>query len=376
MNIVHFGKFYYPISGGIESVNKTLADGAAVAGHKVSVIYFSKSCQITPSEMSGVDLVACPYRVSVSSQPISISYLINCVNLSKGVDIVHIHAPNLLAFFALLFISRKTKILIHWHSDIISKGFLGILIKPLEVFAIKRATKIISTTLSYTNNSKLLNKYRDKVVTIPIGIPDNSIFSLSKLNYDLNYFHKLIESKRLILSVGRLVDYKGFDTLIRASNHFPSNVITIIVGTGPLFDNLNNLIILNKLTDRVILMGRLSNEELFSLFTLSTIFCLPSISRAEAFGVVIIEAMAHGIPIVATDILGSGVQWVNQHGVTGYNVAVGNPEALANACIKILSNDSIRRNFSVASRQRYLNEFTEPQFISRTLELYKEVFSY
>lgn len=122
--------------------------------------------------------------------------------------------------------------------------------------------------------------------------------------------------------------------------------------------------------DRVILAGRLSDAELQALFARATMYCLPSTYRAEAFGVVLLEAMAHGLPVVATEIAGSGVPWVNQHGVSGLNVPVNDAQQLAAACNEILGSDALRQKFAEGARRRFLDEFTESVSVNKMLAVY------
>ena len=100
---------------------------------------------------------------------------------------------------------------------------------------------------------------------------------------------------------------------------------------------------------------------------------MSSTYRAEAFGVVLLEAMANGLPIVATNIPGSGVPWVNQHCITGLIVPIGDAKALANACNDILSSEEMRLEFSRNARSRYLAKFTEAASINRTMKVYSEL---
>jgi glycosyltransferase involved in cell wall biosynthesis len=144
----------------------------------------------------------------------------------------------------------------------------------------------------------------------------------------------------------------------------------VIVGTGPLRADLERQIAALGATDKVILAGRQSDAALHALFRRSELFCLSSIERSEAFGVVLVEAMSHGLPIVATQIEGSGVSWVNQDGVTGLNVPVGDPQALADACNQILSSPELRERFARGARQRFEREFAEQVSVDRMLDVY------
>jgi glycosyltransferase involved in cell wall biosynthesis len=122
--------------------------------------------------------------------------------------------------------------------------------------------------------------------------------------------------------------------------------------------------------DRVVLAGRLDDDALRRLFRRAAVFCLPSVSRAEAFGVVLLEAMARGLPIVASDIAGSGVPWVNQHEATGLNVPAGDASALAGALARLLADPQQRARMGNAARLRFEAEFTASRATQRFLDLY------
>ena len=127
--------------------------------------------------------------------------------------------------------------------------------------------------------------------------------------------------------------------------------------------------------EQVILTGRLDNGVLHALFQRAALYCLPSTSRAEAFGVVLAEAMAYGLPIVASDIPGSGVPWVNQQDNSGLNVPVGDPAALARACNEILNSTELRDRLARGARERFTSEFTEQQSVNRMLAVYDRLVS-
>jgi glycosyltransferase involved in cell wall biosynthesis len=371
--IVHLGKYYSPDAGGIESVTISLACGAVSAGHSVSVVCFKKSPAKSEEFIDGVQIIRTSTVKIIASQPISIKYLINCLKLTKKVDIVHLHAPNMLAAICALFIGRKTKLLIHWHSDVIDKGFLGLILMPFEHVLLRRADSIIATSQAYVNGSKRLSSYLKKISVVPIGV--KAVVGNSEYSVLSPSFEHQISGKKIILAVGRLVAYKGFDVLIRAASDLSDDSIVVIVGDGPLRGFLEAALNSYGLNERVILTGRLSSADLHTLFCKASLFCLPSVSRAEAFGVVLLEAMAYGIPIVATDIPCSGVPWVNQHGITGLNVPVGDSAAFAKACRKILASKELHNKFASGANNRFLKEFREEVFISRVLRVYERLMS-
>ena len=365
--ITHFGKYYYPETGGIESVTSSLASGAALSGYSVVVVCFRKKSGGFDEVINNVRIFRSPINRLISSQPLGIKYLLNCIKESINSSVVHLHAPNMLGALCAIFLSKKIKLLVHWHSDVVNKGILGHLMKPLEYALLRRADVVVATSRIYAEASKTLMPFKNKITVIPIGIKDvSNEIKKSAISVEIE---KKIVGKKIILSVGRLVSYKGFDVLIEAAKYIDDAVV-LIVGEGDLYEHFNSIIKLYGVSDKVFLVGRLSNDELGYLFSKSNIYCMASIHRAEAFGVVLLEAMAYGLPIIATAIPGSGVSWVNKHGVSGINVPVGDAKALARACNDILGSDINRERFSVGARERFLREFTEDVSVNNFMKLY------
>ena len=147
----------------------------------------------------------------------------------------------------------------------------------------------------------------------------------------------------------------------------------VIAGAGPLEANLQRQINEAGVANRVLLVGRVSEGQLTAFYQHARVFCMTSTYRAEAFGVVLLEAMAYGIPVVATEIPGSGVPWVNQDGVSGFNVPIEDPTAMAKALNSILASDVVHSKLSKGARQRYEAYFTEIASVKRIMELYKEL---
>lgn len=370
-NIVHFGKYYFPDAGGIESVTFSLARGAVAFGHSVSVICFEKTPSNSNEVIDGVRVIRTPIMKMIASQPLGIKYFLQCIKAAKNAGVIHLHVPNMLGALCALFIGKRPRLLVHWHSDVINKGLLGKILRPLELALLRRADCIVATSPVYADASETLRPFKDKIAVVPIGVPDakhegtSSKLSASIVNQ--------IRDRKIILAVGRLVPYKGFNVLIDAAKHLSNDSVAVIVGGGPLQQELQQAIELAGVRDRVVLAGRLSDAALHDLFERATLYCLPSTYRAEAFGVVLLEAMTYGLPIVATDIPGSGVPWVNQHGTSGFNVPVGDPVALAAACNQILASPELRDRLSSGARQRFAADFTEEVSVKRMMHTYDQM---
>lgn len=361
MRILHLGKFYPPDFGGIESVTQALATDHARAGHRVEVLCFGRSEQ---GIAKSANLAVRRFRpiATLFSQPLSIAYLVVAIRRARRADIVHVHTPNFLAALAVLLVGSSPRVVVHWHADAEGKGLIGLLTSPIERGMLSRADVIVATSRAYAQASRPLRRHRDKLDIIPIGIDDAR--------------SRLAKPRRVdnqILFVGRLVPYKGLPVLLRAFSIMTQPAQLIIVGTGPEKQKLKALAKKLKVSDRVIFKGRVNQEDLDHLFETSTVFCLPSINRLEAFGVVLIEAMRAGCPVVASDIPGSGVGWVNS---SGLSFPVGDHEALAKQLDRVLSDSEGRDRLSRQARARFEELFERTSMTESFLHLYRRLLGF
>jgi len=352
---LHLGKFYPPEYGGIESVTEALAEDHAAAGHQVRVLCFSR-------QNSGIEkrgrLVLERHRqlAELSSQPLSASYVFAGLRAVRRADIVHLHAPNLLAALVSLATPRRARLVIHWHADIIGKGFISKLVRPLEWLMLRRANAVVCTSQDYSDSSPVLQTWRDKIQVIPIGIDDIDQDSQGGV------------TDGSVLFVGRLVPYKGVPVLLKAAACMGVKAPVNIVGVGPEQAALRRQVKDLGLEDRVRFLGRVNQATLDGLFRRAIVFCLPSVNRLEAFGVVQLEAMRAGCPVVCSAISGSGVVWVNE---TGMHVPVGDHKALAACLDDILSCPELRDRKAREARERFQTEFRRKLMTDRFLSLYE-----
>ncbi len=362
IRVVHLAKFYPPDRGGMEEVCECLAEVAARQGLEVSVTCFVHG-GATTERQEGVLINRHSTTRTIASQPLSWGYLVQAWKVLASPLVVHLHAPNMLAALALAIHPwLRARVVVHWHSDVVGKGVLGRLTRPIEWAMLRRASCVVATSPPYAAASEALALIRERLRVIPLGIRD--------LPQPIRE-----QPERLILAVGRLVPYKGFDVLVSAAALLPSGARVVIAGDGPLRAALQRQIDELGVADRVQLAGRVSEPQLARLYASAAAFCLPSVERSEAFGVVLLEAMRAGLPIVATDLPGSGVPWVNEHGLTGFNVTVGDSSALADALTRLLEDEANRRRMGAAARQRFEAMFIAESTAVAWLELYSELFS-
>jgi rhamnosyl/mannosyltransferase len=176
----------------------------------------------------------------------------------------------------------------------------------------------------------------------------------------------------IILAVGRLIYYKGFKFLVEAARYLPPEYLVLIVGTGPLRSELQAQIDLEGLSDRVMLCGKMPASNLLTYFSVCDVFCLPSTERGEMFGMVQLEAMDFGKPVVGTRIPNSGVCEVNLDNLTGINVPVKDSVAIANAVIKLANNPDLLSAMGCAGRQRVELVYDKSVVIPQFIKIFKE----
>jgi rhamnosyl/mannosyltransferase len=298
--------------------------------------------------------------------------LLNLKTAMKKADIVHLHTPNPLMLAAWWIVGDRSKTLIvTHHSDVVKQKALNYFVSPIEKRVYFFARRILSDSPNYIEGSKVLKEFQPKVQVLPLGI-------------DLDpYLHpapRTIENARelkdkmgnpLWLMVGRLTYYKGYETAIDALAKVDG--MLVVVGTGELEANLKYQANRKGVSERVIWIPSVSQNELVSLYYAATALWFPSTAKSEGFGLVQVEAMACGCPVINTDIKHSGVSWVSINGKTGLTVPVFDSDKLANAANRIAKEKGLREKFSGGAKARALTEFESKKMVERSLKLYEEV---
>lgn len=371
MRILQLSKFYPPVMGGIESVVFELTEGLNGLHQQTDVLCANLGMKSVTEQWEKGYLVtraaALGQLLSTSMAPAMIQQL---AQRSRRYDVIHVHLPDPMANLALWLARPKAKIVLHWHSDIIQQKAALAAYEPLQRWLLERADAIVATSQPYAQASPWLARYAAKVRAIPIGIQDQGARVDAR---EVAALRERFGNRRIVFALGRMVYYKGFDHLIDAARATPDDAVIVIGGSGPLLERLRANVAAQGLTDKVFLPGRISGEEIATYFAAAELFCLPSDSRAEAFGVVLLEAMRAGKPIVASDIPGSGVPWVNVDGTTGLNVPVADSSALGAAICRMLDECEFARQCGLRGRQRYLEHFTAEKMVDACLRLYAEL---
>jgi glycosyltransferase involved in cell wall biosynthesis len=312
--------------------------------------------------------------------PISLSFplwLARAIHTFKP-DLLHLHMPNTSAFWALLTpAARRLPWIVHWHSDVVSSRIdrrLALayrVYRPWERRLLAASRAIIVTSPNYLEASEALQPWREKCRVIPLGF-DPARIAEPALEAVAQAQSMWGETSCRLLAVGRLTYYKGFEVLIRAVADITA-IRLVIVGQGEHHRRLAALIETLGLSDRVVLAGFRTEAELNALWASCDIFCLPSLERTEAFGLVLLEAMRFQKPVIASDIPGSGVGWVIRQGQHGVLVRPNDANALAKAIGELCRQPQRRRQLGQAGALALQRVFHIKRIAAQTASLYREI---
>jgi glycosyltransferase involved in cell wall biosynthesis len=364
LRVLQVGKFYPPHMGGIETHLQALC-GALRNHADVRVLVSSEGRHTVEEVVDSVPVARLSTLLTAFSTSISPG-MVSRIRHS-GAELVHIHLPNPAAVMAYLASGHRGKLVVTYHSDTVKQKVLGRMFEPFLNAALRRSAAIVATSPNYLATSPVLQAFRDRCHVIPYGI-DTAQFEQCTPESVQSIRERF--GNRLVVSVGRLVYYKGFDILIRAMASVRGKLL--IVGDGPLRAELQSLAARLGVTDKVVFAGEINNAGTASYYHAADLFALASVARSEAFGIVQIEAMAAGLPVVNTS-LDSGVPFVSLDGQTGLTVPPGNPQALAAAINRLLDDDGLRHSLGQAGVLRARQEFSLGSMLSRMLQLYARV---
>jgi rhamnosyl/mannosyltransferase len=304
---------------------------------------------------------------AVHSVPLCPSYPLHLWR--SDADCVVLHEPNPVAGTALSLHTPARHLVIWHHSDLVRPSWAPHTYGRVQRRLYRNADCVIVSSPHLAADSPLVQHAR-RVAVIPFGVPLERYRQLTSAQRAIaDRLRSTIPGPR-VLFVGRFVYYKGVEVLIDAMAQAPGTLI--LVGEGPLEPELRARVAARGLEDRTIFAGRIEDDELPAYYRAADLFVLPSVARTEAFGVVQVEAMAAGLPVISTN-LPTGVPWVNQDGVSGMIVAPGDAPALGGALGRLCRDEHLRRRLSGQAAARAEQMFSRERMLAAFRDVITQV---
>jgi len=373
MRVLLLYKDYHPVLGGIENYMRLLAQGLRAEGVDARVLVTNTGPNTVRQTIGGVRVTKTGRQAHILSTPISFPYFNELPREAAEADLVHLHAPYPPAELAQLLLGRKKPFVITYHSDIVRQKLTGSLYAPLLRLVLHRAALVAVSSPPYVESSPFLRRIRHKCRLVHFGIDLGQFAETRQIQASARRLRSRFGDRPLLLFVGRLRHYKGVDVLIRAMEGV-KDAHLMIVGDGPMRRDLQKLADTQHLNDRITFLGECTEQDTLAARYAAQIYVLPSINRAEALGIVQLEAMACRLPVICTE-LGTGTSYVNRHEETGLVVPPSDSRALSSAINRLLADSDLCRKMGAAGHKRVQDEFALPMMIRNTVSFYKEALS-
>jgi rhamnosyl/mannosyltransferase len=375
MRIVQTNKAYAPHIGGMETTVTVLSEGLSRMDDVSVIALVCNATRTLKSEtrtINGVHVTYLPRWGSIASLPISPSFLTHLASL-RG-DILHVHEPFPLVDLSMGVYPRIRRhfkrIVVTWQSDVVRQKWALPFYRPFINHFLSMTDRILVSSPALLEHSDFLRPYRDRCEVVPLGLNLEWTKDRGKRVARVKEIRQA-HGTPLILFVGRLVYYKGLQYLVDAMAEIPKAKL-VMIGSGPLQASLESRVQSQGLSDRVTFLPHMDTEELYSYYEACDVFVLPSTETSEAYGLVQIEAMVCGKPVVSTEIQ-TGTTFVNQNGKTGLTVPPRDAHALAGAIGALLEDEELRARLGQQAAERALREFTTERMVNRIYDIYRRL---
>ncbi len=372
--VLQISNYYYPNFGGIEQVARDISNVLRCEDEfENKVICFNEDSsdgdhicrrkETIHDDVDGVEVIKCGCFTKFASQSLSLAFGRELKKLMNEYqpDIIIFHYPNpFQAMFLLKYKKRPFKLLLYWHLDITKQKILKHLFYRQNIALISRMDYVLGATPMHVDTSEFTPAFGGKKKILPYMI-DTSKLVLSEEEENKAKIIKEKYSGQVIgFFVGRHVPYKGLKYLIDASNKAGDIPLKILIaGKGELTEQLQEQAAGDS---KIEFVGRISDSEKREYYRACDIICFPSITRNEAFGLVLAEGMYFGKPAITFSIYGSGVNYVNLAGVTGIECPNCDSDAYAEALKQLTLDETMRKRMGKAAMRRVNENFTPEQF--------------
>lgn len=394
IRVLHIGKYYPPVAGGVELFlhdllhalsARGLATAALVHHDRVHPDQAHQDRVDLPEQRPAADAQPAVYRVPILGQllyaPLSPAFPWWLARAIRDIrpQLLHLHLPNTSVFAALVLpAARRLPWVVHWHADVGGSRIdrrLALaygLYRPFEQAVLARSRAMIATSPPYLQASHGLRRHQARCSVIPLGIAPERLETREPGAREAAEQIWGDSPGLRVLAVGRLTYYKGHEVLIDAAAQVPDARV-VIAGGGERRARLAARISAARLDDRVRLAGLVPDGLLHALMASCDLLCLPSLERTEAFGLVLLEAMHFGKPVVVSDIPGSGTGWVVAQAGHGLLTRPGDAQSLARALIQLQQQPALRATLGENGREALRTRFGIDAVAARTQALYEQV---
>ena len=359
--------YMYPHIGGIEQVGRDILNSLKY-DCEMRIICFNHGKGTIEDVVDGIPVTRVNCIAKVASQSIAPSFgkeLKKVLN-SFQPDVVIFHYPNPFeAHYFVRYLKKKAfKLILWWHLDIVKQKILGKLFYKQNKKLLQYADVVVATTPNYIDGSRWLSSVKDKCRVIPCCVGKEHIEYGEKHEKLAKSIKDKYSGKTICFAFGRHVPYKGIGELVDASQYLSDNYVVLIGGEGPLTESL----MAKPSKDNVVFLGRVSDDDLKGYLLACDLFCFPSITKNEAFGIGLAEAMYYGKPAVTFNIPGSGVNYVSLADKTGLEVPNCDVKAFAEAIMKLGSSKELAATFGKNAKDRVVELFMPEKFAEATKE--------
>lgn len=369
--VLQISNYYTPHIGGIEQTCQYLAEGISNE-FEVKVICFSEDKETKHQITNGIEIIKPGVFLDIARQSLSISYygILKKIVTEWKPDIIHFHYPNPFVTALLLpIIPKETKLYVQWHLDITKQKKIYPFVKPLETRLLKRADMIVPTSPNYRDSSKPLIPFLDKTDILPSAIDTKTLDLQDGDKEIVDAIKQDALGKKIVFFIGRHVPHKGILDLVEAEKMVENDCVIYIGGVGPITEQLKREV----KSSRIKFLGKLTDQEKRCYYHAADVFAFPSYTKAEGFGLTLVEAMyCKAVPVTYT-IEGSGVNWVSINGETGLEVSNRDVKEYAKAIDRLLSDDVLRSKFALAAHQRVLDNFTVEKEVEKLKKQYRQL---
>lgn len=368
MKVLHVFKTYYPDTrGGTEEFIHQLIVQTRDCGIQSDVFTLSADPHPKGQMVEGVRVISLPLAGKPFGVPWSWSALRQFKHLANQYDLIHFHYPWPLADLLYLWGVRHQKALVTYHLDLVRSPWIVALYRPLMKAFLSRMRAVVCTSQAYIDSSSELLAYQRQLQVIPIGIDEARY---PKVDPERVAYWRDRLGGQFFLFIGAFRYYKGLDDLVNACAE--TSLSVVLLGDGPEKVAIDRLITQRGLEGQIHCVGALDDRDKRAILYLARALVLPSSSRAEAFGISLLEGLMAGKPLVSTE-LKTGTSWVNQHEKTGLVVSPQSPIALREALLRLNEDDCLVERMGKAARARYEEAFTATHMGKSYATLYEAI---